>query len=84
MSLADLKKAVKEEKLVFGTDRTLKMIRKGKAKKVFISSNCSKQVREDIKHYASISGIEVIKLKEPNEELGIICKKPFSISVLCY
>ena len=84
MSLADLKKAVKEEKLVFGTDRTLKMIREGKAKKVFISSNCPKQVREDIKHYATIAGMEVNELKEPNEELGIICKKPFSISVLCY
>ncbi len=84
MSLADLKKAVKEEKLVFGTDRTLKMIRKSNAKKVFISSNCPKQVRDDIKHYASIAEIEVNELKEPNEELGIICKKPFSISVLCY
>lgn len=84
MSLADLKKAVKEEKLIFGTDRTLKMIRRGKAKKVFISSNCPKQVREDIKHYAGIADIEVEELKEPNEELGIICKKPFPISVLCY
>ncbi len=84
MSLNDLKKAVKEENLVFGTERTLKMIRNRKAKKVFLSSNCDEKVREDIKRYCKLSGVEIDELKENNEEVGIICKKPFSISVLCY
>ena len=51
-------------------------------KKVYVSSNCPEDVLSDLEHYAKIHGVELVKLKENNEELGIICKKPFPISVL--
>lgn len=80
----DLKKALKEGKLIFGTDRTLKLIRGGKAHKVFLAKNCNEQVKEDILHHAKLAKIEVKQLDLPNEEIGMLCKKPFFISVLCY
>ncbi len=84
MSLEELRKALKEKTITFGTEKTLKMLRNGKVKKVFISSNCSETVKQTINHYAKMSNIEVIQLELPNDEIGLACKKPFSISVLCY
>jgi len=84
MSLENLKKALKEGKVVFGTERTLKMMKDGKVKEVVICSNCKEAAEKEIMHDADVLGIKVVKAKENNEELGILCKKPFSISVLCY
>ena len=81
MTLADLKKLLKTDKLIIGKERTIKSLKLGKLEQVFLSSNCS--CIEDIEYYAGLSGkAKVDKLKVPNDELGVICKKPFSISVI--
>jgi len=82
--MSELDDVIKEEKLVIGRDKTFKMLKNEKLKKVFIASNCNEDVRNDIKKYAKISKIEVVELKIDNIELGARCKKPFSISVLSY
>ncbi len=83
MSIEELKKALKEEKLIYGRDETLKKIKSGKINEVFISSNCPKELRQDIIYYSKLANVKVSELDVPNDELGIICKKPFSISVAC-
>ena len=81
--MKDLKEAIKVGKgLIFGTERTLKKLKMNEIKKVYVSSNCPENVLSDIEHYANIHSIPLVKLKENNEELGIICKKSFPISVL--
>ena len=81
--MKELKEAIKENKnLVLGTQRTLKKLKMNEVKKVYVSSNCPKDVLEDVEHYTKIHKIPLIKLKENNEELGVICKKPFFVSVL--
>ncbi len=80
----EIKQALKEKSLVFGTKATLRNLRQGKAKKVLISSNCTKESREELKHNAKLSKAEVIELEIPDSEVGMICKKRFSISVLSY
>ena len=84
MSLIELKKALKEKTITFGTEKTLKMLRNGKAKKIFLSSNCPEAITETIEYYAKLNNIDVVKLKIPNDEIGLTCKKQFGISVLCY
>lgn len=84
MSLAELRKALKERTITFGTGKTLKMLRNEKTKKVFIASNCPADTKETILHHAKLNNVEVVKLKLPNDEIGLTCKKPFSITVLCY
>lgn len=81
--MKDLKEAVKSGKgLVIGTQRTLKKLKMNEIKKIYVSSNCPKDVLEDIEHYAKIYKVPLIKLNESNEELGVICRKPFFISIL--
>ena len=79
----ELKKLLKENKVVLGTEKTLKILQLGNAKKVFVSKNCPEIVKKDIEYYASLSQVPIISLKQPNDELGTICKKPFAVSVLC-
>lgn len=80
MSLEKLRKAIKEEKIIYGTERTLKNLRLGKTKIVFLSENCPNLIKEKIKKYKT----EIIELGETSEELALICKRPHSITVLSY
>lgn len=83
MTVAELKKLVGNKKLILGADRTIKDLKRGEAKKVFLASNCKKETKEDILHYAKTHKIEVSQLDVNNEELGVIVKKPFAVSVIC-
>ena len=82
--MKELKQALKDNKVIIGTDRVLKKVRIGKLSVVYLASNCPQVVKEDVKHYANLYNIKVNELKENNEELGVICKKHFFISVLGY
>ena len=62
----------------------MKQLKLGKIEKVLVSSNCPASVEKKINHYAALNNTEVHKLEYPNDELGVICKKPFSISVLSF
>lgn len=73
---------LKSGSVVIGTESTIKNLRLGKVQKVMVSSNCPPNVERDIDYYAGLSGAELHKLDYPNDELSVICKKPFSISVL--
>jgi len=80
--MTDIKKDVQEKEIVIGTERTIRGMKNGNISKVYVALNCPNEIKEDVMHYGKIGKIEVINLKENNEELGIICKKPFPISVL--
>ena len=81
---AEIKRMVKAGNFVIGTEKAIKNLRTGKVQKVLVSSNCPAKVEKNIINYAGMSGAEVSKLEYPNDELGVICKKPFSISVLAF
>jgi ribosomal protein L30E len=83
MSLIKLKKALSEQEVVFGTERTIKALKTKKVSEVFISKNCPEDLKERIIKYSKINGANVNELKEINKELGAVCKKPFAVNV-CY
>ena len=78
----EIKGLLKKKTLVIGTDRSMKSIKAGTIQKVFLSSTCPAQLKDDIKHYAQVKEFEVVELAQTNEELGVLCKKPFNISVV--
>ena len=80
--VTEIKKAIEVGKIVIGTERTLKSLKLGKLKKVFLANNCLQRTKQDVEYYSRLAKVEVVNLEEPNEELGTICKKQFSISVL--
>ena len=78
----ELKKVLKKEKVIFGTDRAIKELKQGKIKMIFLASNCKAETKEDLTKYTKISKVELIQLEIPNRELGTITQKPFSVSVI--
>jgi len=68
------------KKLVYGTERNLKLLKNERLKTIYIANNCIENVREEIKRCNGKA--EVIELDAANEEIRIVCKKPFSISVI--
>jgi len=80
--ITEIRKLIKGKKIMIGMDRTLKNLRLGKISKVYLSSNCSEKTFNTVKHYSGLSKASIVKLKYPNDELGILCKKSFAISVL--
>jgi len=78
----DIKKLLKSKNLIVGTQRTIRYLKIGKLSKVYISTNCPADIKEDIKYYSGLSGTPIIELEQSNEEMGVLCKKPFLISVL--
>ncbi len=77
-----LKEAIKEGKVILGTERVMKLLKKNKLKKIYLSANCPEKVVLDIQHHSKLAKVAVIKLNKTNDELGSFCKKPFSVSVL--
>lgn len=77
-----IRKLLDAGKLVIGTERSLKMLRAGRLSDVLLASNCTGISEETFKKYGALAGTEIKKLSLPSDELGVICKKPFAISVL--
>ncbi|MBU1202317.1 MAG: ribosomal L7Ae/L30e/S12e/Gadd45 family protein [Nanoarchaeota archaeon] len=82
MSTNEIKKLLGNKKLLIGTDRALKNLKNSKLEKVFLALNCEPRTAEDIKHYAGLCSTKVVQLDISNDELGAVCKKPFSVSVI--
>lgn len=78
----EIKEALAKGKIVIGSNEAVKKIKLGKVAKVFASNNCPKGVQSDLEKYSKVEEIEFVVLDKDSDELGIICKKPFSISVL--
>ena len=77
-----LRKLIEEKKITLGTQATTKAAKAGLLKKVVLASNAPQTTRDAVNRYKAIAGFDVDELNVPNDELGVMCKKPFSISLL--
>ena len=81
-AISEIQKAIADKKQVYGLLVTLKLLKAKKVKIVYLTSNVAKQAQEDIMYYAGLTQTPVEKLSITNEDLAIICKKPFMINVI--
>jgi ribosomal protein L30E len=81
-TLAGLKKEIQAGKVVIGQKAVMKALGKASITQVYLASNCAEQARVDLEHYAKLADVEIINLKQTNEELGVFCKKNFFVSVI--
>ena len=78
----EIKKLLGTSSLVFGAKETMKALRSSSVQKVYLATNVQEDLRSDIEHAALVDGVEIVKLDIANDELGVACKKPFSIGVI--
>ncbi|MEK6822397.1 MAG: ribosomal L7Ae/L30e/S12e/Gadd45 family protein, partial [Nanoarchaeota archaeon] len=67
--LNEIKKLLDTGKLTFGATEALKLLRAGKAAKIWLSMNVKQDLLDDIKHHAKLAGVDVLELPQSNEEL---------------
>jgi len=79
---AEIRKLLGSNKIVIGTERVMKLLRKGELAKIMIANNAKTSMKQDVQYYSGLQGVEIVELDVPNEELGVYCKKPFNISIL--
>lgn len=80
--MKDLKTKLQDGKAVIGKERVLKLLRAKSLGKVYLASNCPKDLKADLLYYAKLAKVPVVELELDNEELGLFCKKNFFIAVL--
>ncbi|MBS3068336.1 50S ribosomal protein L30e [Candidatus Micrarchaeota archaeon] len=74
--------AVESGKVDFGSRKGLKNSVLGKVKLFVLASNIPSDVKDDILKYSKSSETPIIEFDGNNMELGSICGKPFSVSLL--
>lgn len=82
-SVEEIKKALTSNALI-GKKLVLTNLKLGKIKKILLASNCPESLKKDVQYYANLSKAEVVQLDVPNDEIGIIAKRLYSISILGY
>lgn len=79
MSSDQLKKVLKEGKFFLGQDITLKKLKHGEVKTVFVASNCPESIMSKIKGY---EGVDIVVMKENSYDLAMLCKKQFHVNMI--
>ncbi|MDD5336877.1 MAG: 50S ribosomal protein L30e [Candidatus ainarchaeum sp.] len=74
--------AVETGKVEFGARNGVKDSLLGRAKLIVISENAPLTLREDVGYYSRLSEVPVLVFQGTSMELGSICGKPHSVSVL--
>lgn len=77
-----LRNAVDTGKVVFGINETMKECLVGEPKILVVSSSIKNIKKKQLEHYAKLLDIKIVNYPENGFELGSVCGKPFSISVL--
>ncbi len=78
----NIRLAVDSGKTAIGLNSVIDSIRDSTAKLVIVASKNKESNLQDILHMASVAGIKVIKFEGNPVELGSMCGKPYSISML--
>ena len=82
INLDELKRIIEKEHYIVGGRMTLKLLKKGKISKIFISADCDRNFEDILKNEAENSKIPLTFTGKTKGELGVLCKKPFTVSVL--
>jgi len=81
LKAVEVERLMKDKKIVIGTEKTLKNLKLGKLKKVYIALNCPEINKRRALHYAKLAGVDAKEVEVSNKELGLLLKKPFNIAM---
>ena len=78
----DIRLAVDSGETALGINKVIDSIKGNTAKLIIAASINKTEALQDVMHLAKISDLSVITFEGNSLELGAICGKPFSVSVL--
>jgi len=77
-----IKENLKEDKVIIGFKSVIKILKKGSPQMIVLANNIPEENKKMIIHNAQISNVEIKEYQNDNINLGLVCGKPFPISVL--
>ena len=83
MALNDeIKIGLEKGTIVLGENAVIRRMRQGKLSKVVVASNCAPKVKEEVVALCAASGLALDLVKLTNLDVGAMCKRSHSVSVL--
>jgi large subunit ribosomal protein L30e len=77
-----IKENLKEDKVIIGFKSVIKILKKGNPQMIVLANNIPEENKKIIIHNAQISNVEIKEYQNDSVNLGLVCGKPFPISVL--
>jgi len=77
-----IKEKTKEGKILLGFKTVIKSLKSSKPELVVVANNIPDDKRKIVELNAKVSKVQVKEYKKDNVSLGLLCGKPFSVSVL--
>jgi large subunit ribosomal protein L30e len=78
----NIRLAVDSGKVAMGVNSVMDSIKQNNAKLIVIASKNREDILQDVQHLSKVSNIKTVMFEGNSIELGAICGKPYSISVL--
>jgi large subunit ribosomal protein L30e len=78
----ELRMALNTGRVYLGTKVAMRELRRGRAKIAILSSNCPEDAKNEIEIHGRLSEIPVLEHQKDSVDLGMLCGKPFPVSVI--
>ncbi len=78
----NIRLAVDSGDVALGLNKVLGSVKKNEAKLIVVAAKSRSDILQDITHISKVSNIKHIQFNGNSMELGALCGKPYSVSVL--
>ncbi len=78
----EIRSAVSKGNVIIGYRESIKYLKSNTPKLVVIANNIPERMRKNLEDVSSVSGARVEVFEKDSVSLGVICGKPFPVSVL--
>ncbi len=77
-----IKEKIKQDKVLLGYKSVMKSLKSSRPELIVYANNLPDDRKKMIEHNAKISNVEIKEYPNDNVNLGLVCGKPFSVSIL--
>ena len=77
-----IKEGIKKKKVIIGYNRVVKSMKMNRPKLIVLAKNTPEDKAKIIKHNAKIAKVDIKQYQKDNINLGLVCGKPFPVSIL--
>jgi len=77
-----IKEKIKKKKILLGYNTVMKFLKSGRPELIIYANNFPEEKKKILKHNAQISNVKIEEYPNDGVNLGLVCGKPFPVSVL--
>ncbi len=77
-----IKERVKQDKILLGYKSVIKSLKSSRPEIIVYANNLPEDRKKIVEHNAKISNVEIKEYPNDSVNLGLVCGKPFPVSVL--